>query len=264
MADLHIPDLSKWQRTVDLSLLGPAVILRAFNGTRADPTFAQRQREARIHQKVRGFYAFLIPDRDATQQGREAAAVIGRLQPGEFIVCDLEQGDGDQSTRAEAFCAEVDAACGGHSWVYSGESFAADHLRHVSGRLLWIAAYRTKEPTGPHALWQHSDHEPHPGVGPVDCSIFHGTIEQLHALVTPPEHPRPPAQRHPFHAGIVPHRAYPDILAIRNRFRLPAPAQGPAWFDDDLSAFLRSFAHHRGIEYDRHEITEALWKEIWR
>jgi GH25 family lysozyme M1 (1,4-beta-N-acetylmuramidase) len=259
--DLHIPDLSKWQRKVDLSQVGPAVILRAYTGSSPDPTFRERQAAARIHQKVRGFYAFLIPDRDATAQARDAAAAIGRLQPGEFIVCDLEQGEGDQSSRAEAFCSTVDELCGGHSWVYSGESFAADHLRHVSGRLLWIAAYRAKEPTGPHALWQHTDHEPHPGVGPVDCSIFHGTIEQLHALVTPDV---TPPVRHPFHAGIVPHRSYPDIAAIRARFQLPVPQQGAAFFDDQLSAFLRDFAHRRGIEYDRHAITEDLWKEIWR
>lgn len=192
MTDLHIPDVSKWQPTVDFSKVGPAVILRAHTGHGADPTFAARLPQARAHQQVRGFYIYLIKDRDAASQGREAAAVIGRLQPGEFIAVDVEEGAGDQSARAQACAAELDKACGGHAWIYSGESFNHDHLAHVTGRRMWLAAYRATEPGSPHALWQHTDAEPHPGIGKCDCSIFHGTIEQLHELVSSPSaYPHP-------------------------------------------------------------------------
>lgn len=187
--DLHIPDLSKWQASVDFSKVGPAVILRVHSGRGVDSTFAERLPLARRYQKVRGFYLYLVADRDAVTQATEAAKAIGRLQPGEFCVVDIEVGSGDQKARAEAACATFDRLCGGRAWVYSGLSFYSTHLAGLN-RPLWIAAYRADEPTSPkHVLWQHSDAEPHPGVGACDCSIFHGTVDQLRALVTPSEAP---------------------------------------------------------------------------
>jgi len=186
MTDVHVPDISKWQASVDFSKVGPAVILRAHSGNGVDSAFAAREPQARAHQQVIGFYGYVVEGRDAATQGREFAAAVGKLRTGEFAVCDLETGSGDQSARAEAWCHAVDVAIGGHAWGYSGEAFDHDHLTHVSGRRLWIAAYRAAEPTGPHALWQHTDSEPHPGIGACDCSIFHGTIQQLHDLISPP------------------------------------------------------------------------------
>jgi hypothetical protein len=218
LTDLHIPDVSEHQATVDFGKVGPAVILRAHNGRRADSTFHARQAQARAHQIVRGFYIYLVKDRDAATQGREAAAVIGRLQPGEFIAVDLEEGDGDQSARAQAAAAVLDKACGGHAWVYSGEAFDHAHLAHVTGRRLWLAAYRTSpEPKGD-LLWQHSDKEPHPGIGPCDCSIYHGTAQQLRNLISPP--PKPPATPSWYKRILGLHNPMlhgPDVLHVQQR-----------------------------------------------
>lgn len=190
MSDLHIPDISEHQTTVDFTKVGPAVILRVHNGWRADNLFAQRLPAARQHCTVRGYYGYCVAGRDAATQGREMAALLGRLQPGEFCVVDLEEGTGDQSARAEAYARELDAACGGHAFLYSGAYFDSVHLTHVTGRRLWLAAYSSREPAAAHSLWQHSDNEPHPGIGPCDCSVFHGTVQQLHDLVSPPA-PKP-------------------------------------------------------------------------
>lgn len=228
MTDLHVPDLSKWQAKVDLSKVGPAVILRAHSGRGVDPLFKARQADARRFQKVRGFYLYLVADRDAGVQAAEAASAIGRLLPGEFCVVDVEEGAGNQAKRAEAACAVLDSMCGGRTWVYSGLSFYGQHLAGLN-RPLWLAAYRSTEPTAPkHLLWQHTSSEPHPGIGPCDCSIFHGTVTQLRALVTAaPPHPsgggtpswfvRTLRHRHPHMAG---HDVAQLQVALCNRGRL--------------------------------------------
>ncbi|MCU1590079.1 MAG: hypothetical protein JWP11_1335 [Frankiales bacterium] len=182
MTDVHIPDTSEYQQTVDTRKL-PAVILRAHNGHRADRSFAQRWAQARRTSRVRMAYGYVVANRDAAEQGREAAQLIGKLQPGEMVWCDLEEGTGDQSARAEAWCREVDAHCGGKAGVYSGESFFGAHLAGVH-RTRWVAAYRASEPRGPHLLWQNTDKDKSAGVsGPHDESVFHGSLDQLRATV---------------------------------------------------------------------------------
>lgn len=186
MTDLHIPDLSEYQTSIDWPTLAqarPAVILRAHNGRRADRQFAARLVQARRYAQVRLFYGYMVADRDAATQGRELAAIVGPLQPGEAFVCDAEEGAGDQSARVKAYL----AALSGRDVVYSGDSFAHDHLAaelKTSGLLFWDAAYRAAEPTTQHFLWQHTDHEATPGVGATDCSIFHGTVQQLRDLLS--------------------------------------------------------------------------------
>lgn len=182
IAPTHVPDLSEFQDTVDFTQVGPAVIVRAHNGRRADHLFTQHRDGARAHCRVRGWYGYVVADRDAAQQGREMAALIGKLQSGEFIACDLEEGSGNQTARADAWCAEVDKACGGTAWVYSGAAFRTDHLAGEARRF-WEAAYQNVEPHDRHVLWQHSDHENHPGIGPCDCSIFDGTVDDLLTLI---------------------------------------------------------------------------------
>jgi peptidoglycan hydrolase-like protein with peptidoglycan-binding domain len=48
-----------------------------------------------------------------------------------------------------------------------------------------VAAYGQPEPAVRHKLWQFTDNFQVPGVGRADCSIFHGTIDQLAALAWP-------------------------------------------------------------------------------
>ncbi|MGZ4663731.1 MAG: GH25 family lysozyme [Frankiaceae bacterium] len=220
MSDLHLPDLSEFQTGVDFAALGqatPAVILRAHTGYRADHTFAARLPQARAHMRVRLFYGYCVADRDAATQARELAAIVGPLQPGEAFVCDYETSHGaDDSARATAYL----NALAGRDILYSGDSFYTAHLTGVktTGLLLWDAAYRYTEPTTQHFLWQHSDHQPWPGVSSAcDCSVFHGTADDLYRLVTPPPAVPFTTLRRGSHGDVVGHlqrdlaRVYPGI-----------------------------------------------------
>jgi peptidoglycan hydrolase-like protein with peptidoglycan-binding domain len=62
---------------------------------------------------------------------------------------------------------------------YSGRYFARDHgLQPVD----WIASYGTAEPPETHLLWQFTDAMTIPGIpGTCDCSVFHGSIDDLAA-----------------------------------------------------------------------------------
>lgn len=179
-ATLHLPDVSEWQAGADLSRL-QAVILRAYNGYRPDRAYAAHRRSA-SKALVIGHYVYLVASRDAAAQGREAAAVIGRLRAGEFAVVDCEEGAGDQSARVEAAASALDHALGGHAFVYSGASFFGAQLAGVT-RTRWVASYGVSEPRGPHLLWQHSNSEAYSGIGKVDCSLFHGTATDLRTVV---------------------------------------------------------------------------------
>lgn len=188
----HVPDISKWQAQVDISRIGPAVILRAHSGRGVDPTLHTRQAQARQHCTVVGYYGYCVPDRDPISQAREMAAAVGKLKPGEFTAVDLEQGSGQQSARAEAYAAQLDRLCGGRAWLYSGLAFYQAHLARVKDRHLWIAAYRDykQEPSLAHTLWQHTDGtngntHTTPGVGRCDCSVFHGSAADLRELISP-------------------------------------------------------------------------------
>jgi hypothetical protein len=104
-------------------------------------------------------------------------------------VCDLEEGDGDQTARATAWLSVVDPV-GPPAWLYSGASFLEHQLSgpgHWGSRPLWIAAYgQSNEPGGADA-WQYTNgayssgqYRPvdFPGIGggPCDASVFHGDV----------------------------------------------------------------------------------------
>jgi hypothetical protein len=277
VTDLHIADISKWQSNVDFSKVGPAVILRAHSGNGVDPTLASRQPQARAHCQVVGYYLYLVKGRDAATQGREAAAAIGKLRAGEFTVVDAEEGDGDQSARVEAAADALDAACGGHAWVYSGESFGHDHLTRLTGRKRWVAAYRSSEPAGDHVLWQHTDKEPHPGIGPCDCSIFHGTVQQLKALIdgaapvhahaasdpkpvvkdSPSRHAYPLPAGHVFHQGVK----HPALDTVYRYFAMAIPTDHS--FTAELAAKIGRFqATHRLNVPTRGVLDLTTWKAM--
>jgi GH25 family lysozyme M1 (1,4-beta-N-acetylmuramidase) len=210
---LHVPDISEYQANVDFAKIGPAVILRAYNGRRADRTFAARQPLARAHQKARGFYIYLVKDRDAATQATEAAGVIGKLEHGEAIFVDIEEGDGDQAPRFAAAYKVLKARCGGKVGLYSGRAFYAAHLARAHPDLLWLAAYGPNEPSTPHLLWQHTDAETHPGIGSCDCSIFHGTVDQLVARLSPST-PTPTPVKPTEARMIVRFAGHPDVYEV--------------------------------------------------
>jgi len=190
-----LPDVSEFQGKIDWAKLVaaayPAVIIRMHNGRRADEyATANRAGAKAAGAYLRGLYQYLVKDRDAATQANEFCDLIGTLEPGEWPICDLEEGDGDQSGRLEAWMAVVARRLGGVDWAYSGEYFWQSHnlaaARLPSSRT-WIAAYGGTEPTAvPHELWQYTDTRSFPGIASAcDASIFHGTAADLAALINP-------------------------------------------------------------------------------
>ena len=201
---LHLPDVSEFQPNVDWSKVanqnGGAAIIRAMAGTgHVDKAWYNGARRADAHKKgirALGIYQYLVKGQDPGVQAQAFVKLVGSLQPGEFAVLDLEEGDGDQSARAQAWLDHVDSALTypgyAGAWLYSGQSFFGEHgLMPIarSARHTWVAAYVQHEPTDvPHTLWQHTDREAWPGIGTCDCSIFNGDLDGLLAkIATQPE-----------------------------------------------------------------------------
>lgn len=229
---LLVPDLSEWQGDVDWkALVGasyPAVIIRAYNGTRADHQFAvNRDHGHAAGVRALGLYAYLVDNRDPVDQAAEFVHTVGSLRAGEWPIVDCEEGTGDQSARVKAWAGYVSRALGTvDPWLYSGESFYRDHdLSHagIPTTRTWIAAYRSTEPTLGHQLWQYTDHRTVPGVDtPVDCSQFHGTIDQLLAATkAAPVKTQGPtvSAAHPFPTGIKPNSSKPSARGLQQALK---------------------------------------------
>jgi GH25 family lysozyme M1 (1,4-beta-N-acetylmuramidase) len=191
MTDLIIADVSEFQGAVDwatYAATNPAAIARVCYGTsHTDLQWSANKAGMRAHLTVRGFYQYVVAAQDITAQARAFAALVGTLQPGEFVVADIEEGAGDQTARAATWQQIVHAAIGGEEWDYSGASFGAAHLRNFVGmRFVWVAAYQANEPAAGHELWQFTDRRAFPGIhAPCDASVFHGTVAQLAFLINP-------------------------------------------------------------------------------
>lgn len=195
---IHLADVSEFQGIIDWPTYGrasQAVIVRAHSGYRVDHQWNTNRDGARANVRIRGWYQYLARTVTPETQAAGFCNAVGSLRPGEFVVVDLEEGDGDQTSRAHAWMAVVDQRLNTRSWLYTGESFARTHLGALVGfadRNVWVANYRSRPPGLPCTLWQHTDAEPHAGIrNPCDCSIYQGTADQLAALVGVPPIPSP-------------------------------------------------------------------------
>jgi lysozyme len=203
MAQLTIPDVSEFQGVIDWKkLVGggyPAAIIRAHNGNRADSYFAANRSKAHANGiKALAMYQYVVANRDTAAQANELCDLVGALKSGEWLVCDLEAGTGDQSGRAHTWLKTVMSRLhddGTAEELYSGESFYGSHNLSSAGfKRIWIAAYRSTEPTVHHELWQFTDAKTFPGIAHAcDASIFHGTVADLLAHVNKPAPTPPPA-----------------------------------------------------------------------
>jgi GH25 family lysozyme M1 (1,4-beta-N-acetylmuramidase) len=191
--ELLLPDVSEFQPDVAWKEVaaanGGAAIIRALYGSaRVDEAWAAGAREKAhaggVH--VLGIYQYLVGSEPVAPQAARFIEVVGRLEPGEFAVLDLEEGVGDQAERAKVWFETVDAKLtypGYHgAWLYSGASFLtsagllpiAESPRHT-----WVADYSASPPSVPHTLWQYSDAAPWKGIGHCDSSKFDGTLQEL-------------------------------------------------------------------------------------
>lgn len=150
-----------------------------------------------------GWYTYLIAGEDPVVQADVLVRVMrahGGLRRNEFVVCDEEEGSGDQSGRVTWYLLEVNKGLqvpdpDHEDWWYSGLNFSLTHNLDKAIGQRWIAAYFQPEPGVPHVLWQFTDAHQFAGIsGPSDASIFHGTGQDFLALLgiqPPPPVPTP-------------------------------------------------------------------------
>jgi GH25 family lysozyme M1 (1,4-beta-N-acetylmuramidase) len=186
-------DVSEFQPDIaDATYLrwSKAIVIRALYGTRVDKAWFGGGRRDALHAggaKFIGIYAYIRGDQDVTAQAKAMVSLLGTLRKGEKVIADIEEGTGSQQARWVTWARVINAGLGDPPWDYSGLNYARDHgLQPVT----WVAAYGTREPDPPHQLWQFTDAFKVPGVGTADCSVFHGSIDDLAALayqgVNPP------------------------------------------------------------------------------
>jgi hypothetical protein len=179
-------DLSEFQMTLAdktyIRNFSEALIIRAAYGDAHDDRAwfggARRDTFWSSGGKWLGIYQYIVAGQDITAQAREFCRLIGKLNPGEDVFADIEEGSGNLQKDWQTWAGIVNGELGWAPSDYSGEFFAASHgLQPVD----WIAAYQGTEPSVPHRWWQFTDNHSIPGVGVADCSVFHGTIDDLRA-----------------------------------------------------------------------------------
>jgi hypothetical protein len=185
-------DVSEFQSDIIDSVYliwSQAIIIRAaFGAAHDDRAWYGGQRRAALHAggaKFIGIYQYLVAGQDGATQARAFARLVGALQPGEVLIADFEEG---QKAMLTAWYNEM-LALGypnQYLWTYTGLNFGT---LHDVLPVQWIAAYQGIEPSSPHILWQFTDNLSIPGVGTTDCSVYHGTIDQLAGLAYQPSRP---------------------------------------------------------------------------
>jgi hypothetical protein len=214
--------------------------------------------------KFMGLYQYLRAGQDPQAQARAFCTWVGpksAVAPGTVFILDLEEGDGNQAGRAQAWHSFVDDFYGlsglplnKRSWLYSYTSFVTQHnlgAIFASARHTWIAAYQNTEPSIGHILWQSTDGKlgsnitNWPGCGRCDTSVHNGTITSLSADAwqVGSAIPDPPSAPGAFHGEYVTAGMSPlvDIAAklkvpVNSLLRMTAVHYGT--FGDDLGAWI--------------------------
>jgi GH25 family lysozyme M1 (1,4-beta-N-acetylmuramidase) len=185
-----LADISEFQPDINDAaylLWSRAIIIRAAYGAQHDDhAWRGGRRRDLLHQggvRFLGIYQYVTAFEDPARQAAALIELVGALRPGEKLIADIEEGTGDLRDTWRIWSAAVAGATGDEPWLYSGLNFAAAHgLAPVE----WVAAYQAAEPLVTHQLWQFTDAFAVPGIGSCDCSVFHGTIDQLAALAYQP------------------------------------------------------------------------------
>lgn len=205
MTDLIFADLSNFQATVDFAQLrgySAAVGEEISWGTAVTiPSGRIAAIRAEAFTCVL-WYMGLRSDQDIASQVNTFTATLGSLNAGETVVIDWEESFGSTpsvSQREQA--ASLLAAYYKCDPAMIGTYGPASLLKaSPPPSWVWAASYETTEPQIPHAIWQFTDgfytsppYSPvnFPGVGACDASVYHGTAEQLAALISPVSHPAP-------------------------------------------------------------------------
>ena len=275
MADLVIPDVSEYQGTVNWRALVaagyPAAIVRAHNGYRADHTWPGCRDAAHAGGiRALGIYQYIASGRDVVAQANELCDLVGSLRPGEWLICDLEEGSGDQAGRGAAWLRTVAARMhdgGGSEELYADTSFwQAHNLSGAGFKRSWVAAYSASEPRSvPHELWQFTDARSFPGIGgPCDASIFHGTVDSLlvHISSTSPEDIVTPQDKQEIIDGVFAKLTGPagrEALGYAITWyqaQMTASPTAPAWATPEVAALWPEY--HSLVHADANAIEAKL------
>lgn len=193
-----LADVSEFQPNVaDAAYLAWSkgmVIRAAYGDAHTDKAWYGGQRRALLHQggvKFLGIYQYLVKSQSGAAQALALRNLVGSLQKGEVLIADYEEGSGKSVLTGwyNQMVAAYGSGISRYLWTYTGAYFGeANGLLPVQ----WLAAYQNSEPTSPHTLWQFTAGYSVPGVGSCDCSVYHGTMDQLAALAYGGAAPVPP------------------------------------------------------------------------
>jgi hypothetical protein len=194
-----LADISEFQpNLVDALYLqwSKAIVIRCAYGTsKQDAAWYGGARRDALHKggaRFVGIYQYLRASQSGAAQADFFHSIVGRIRPGEVFIADFEEGQ--EHVLSEWYARmrfTYGDAIGPYLWTYSGLAF--EQAQGVTAE--WVAAYRATEPAVPHRLWQFTSSMTIPGIsGACDCSVFHGTVDQLAALAwQAPAAPPPPA-----------------------------------------------------------------------
>ena len=201
MADSFMADVSEWQSDVDAAAYKKGgyqvIICRTYSGYSPDKKMSGRRDYLRGAGLAGiGWYCYLAASKDPADQARAFINTIGKLGANEWPILDIEEGSGNQTSRAEAFLKVVDDWAGFPGMIYASEGFFSAQLSgasHWKGRPVWVAAYRNSyspstagEPNCGQVLWQYTDRASIPGIaGGVDCSVTRRSVADFMKAVRP-------------------------------------------------------------------------------
>jgi hypothetical protein len=213
MTDTKMPDVSEFQ-TVSAGSApnwagikkqngGAGIIRVGYGNAHLDHMFVSNYTALKANKfPFIGLYHYVVAGQDIASQAKAFCAWIGpasAIFPGTVFMMDLEEGAGNQSSRANAWLNAVDHFYGldklpldRRSWLYSGQSFAVSQgLAPIfnSARHTWVASYKATE-TGllPHTLWQSTNGvvganiTSWAGAGRCDTSIGHHSVAEFAAM----------------------------------------------------------------------------------
>ena len=187
-------DISEFQSDlVDATYLAwsRAIVFRALYGdAHDDVAWYGGARRAALHAggaKFIGIYIYLVASQSGAAQAQAFHQLVGAIEPGEVFIADFEEGAKPTLTGwYDEMLSLYGDKIAPYLWTYTGLDFGeAEGVLPVQ----WLADYTGTEPSSPHKLWQFTDAYAVPGVGTCDCSIFHGTIDELAALAYQPTVP---------------------------------------------------------------------------
>ncbi|MGH7238847.1 MAG: GH25 family lysozyme [Candidatus Saccharimonadales bacterium] len=177
-----LPDVSEFQAPssgnapnwagIKVQSGGGAIIRVGYGNAHLDHMFVSNYTALKQNKfSFMGLYQYLRGDQDVTSQANAFCNWVGpksALAPGSIPMLDLEEGSGNQLSRANQWFSIVDAHFGldkltldRRSWLYSGNSFATTQgLAPIfnSARHTWVASYKsTNSGLLPYTLWQSTD-----------------------------------------------------------------------------------------------------------